>query len=165
LADRIAKHIAVCDQISSKPRQAFDVAAARIAGTEAEEMVKAGKFTLEPAKPILKKTELTKMMEASRASAAAKPAKEAVTKAKLGEKGKATAKGASGEAYQVMFDDRGPRGPMTGKPHKSLPTQVVRGQTGKPQDLRCGLLSHLMLSFPSLSGTSPLRTIGRIRME
>ena len=110
----------------------------RVAGTEAEELVKAGKVTLEPAKVIPKKTDLSKQMEASRANAStAKPAT-AAPKSKMSEKGKATAKGASGEAYQVMFDDRGgPGGRQTGKSSKNLPTQMVRGQTGKPgQDLR-----------------------------
>ena len=136
-ADRIAKHVVVCDQINTKTRTPYDVAGMRVAGTEAEELVKAGKVTLEPAKVIPKKTDLSKQMEAARATAStAKPAT-AAPKSKVSEKGKATAKGASGEAYQVMFDDRGPAGRQTGKPAKNLPTQMVRGQTGKPgQDLR-----------------------------
>lgn len=136
-ADRIAKHVVVCDQINTKTRQPYDVAGMRVAGTEAEELVKAGKMTLEPAKVIPKKTDLSKQMEVARANAStAKPAT-AAAKSKMPEKGKATAKGASGEAYQVMFDDRGPAGRQTGKPAKNLPTQMVRGQTGKPgQDLR-----------------------------
>jgi len=136
-ADRIAKHVVVCDQINTKTRQPYDVAGMRVAGTEAEELVKAGKVTLEPAKVIPKKTDLSKQMEAARANASTTKPATAAPKAKVSEKGKATAKGASGEAYQVMFDDRGPAGRQTGKPAKNLPTQMVRGQTGKPgQDLR-----------------------------
>ena len=136
-ADRIAKHVVVCDQINTKTRQPYDVAGMRVAGTEAEELVKAGKVTLEPAKVIPKKTDLSKQMEAARANASTTKPATAAPKAKASEKGKATAKGASGEAYQVMFDDRGPAGRQTGKPAKNLPTQMVRGQTGKPgQDLR-----------------------------
>ena len=133
-SDRIGKHVEVCGQIAAKPRQVYDVALARIAGTEAHELVKEGKIQLVPAKPIAKKSDMTKMMEASRAAAGtAKPGTAAAPKAKVN-KGAATAKGASGEAYQVMFDDRNQQ--TRNMPNKSLPTQMVRGQTGKPQDLR-----------------------------
>jgi len=132
-ADRVSRHLEVCTALAARPRQPYDVAGMRVAGTGAEELVKTGKITLEPAKPIAKKTDLTKQMEAARSTA--KPATAAPKAKVMAEKGKATAKGASGEAYQVMFDDRGPAG-KAGKPAKNLPTQVVRGPTGKAQDLR-----------------------------
>ena len=147
----------VCDQISAKPRQVYDVALQRVTGTEAGELLKTGKITLEPAKPLPSKTDLTKQMEASRAAAATAKPKSAKTKAAAAaEKGKVTAKGSSGEAYQVMFDDRGQQTrKMTamGMPNKKLPTQVVRGQTGKPQDLRWAIYLYIYLSiFTTICG-------------
>ena len=62
--DRIQKHIEVCQKTTAKARPVFDVVGNRIGGTEAGEMVAAGKIKLEPAKPIEKKSELMKKYNA-----------------------------------------------------------------------------------------------------
>jgi len=127
-ADRIQKHTLVCDQITSKPRSVYDVVRARISGTEAEDLVNTGRMTLEQARPNVKKSEMTRLMEESKKERENK-SKQAVRKP-IKEKPKATVKGTSGEAYQVMFDDSGKmqKRKQTAMVMSSrmLPTQVVR---------------------------------------
>ena len=60
LEDRIAKHAEVCHKTTAKQRPVYDVVGARVGGTDAGELVAAGKIKLEPAKPMAKKSELMK---------------------------------------------------------------------------------------------------------
>jgi hypothetical protein len=45
VSERLAKHMAAC-QTASKARPIYDVAMARIAGTEAAELVQAGRYKI-----------------------------------------------------------------------------------------------------------------------
>ena len=60
LEDRISKHAEVCHKTTAKQRPVYDVVGARVGGTDAGELVAAGKIKLEPAKPMAKKSELMK---------------------------------------------------------------------------------------------------------
>ena len=129
--DRIQKHIEVCQKTTAKARPVFDVVGNRIGGTEAGEMVAAGKIKLEPAKPIEKKSELMKKYNAD--SNNTETAGGAQTKdRKPNDENK---KGKNGEAYQVVFDDsekmkmRKPTASLAGS---KLPPIVMK----QPQDLR-----------------------------
>merc|ERR1712241_1377020 len=55
--ERIEKHIQICK--NTKERQIYDIAQARVQGTEAGELHKAGKLQLEKPKPMEKKSVLT----------------------------------------------------------------------------------------------------------
>ena len=61
--ERIEVHTKICT--NSKHREVYDVAMARVAGTEAEELVKAGKLQLEKAKPLEKKSALHHKLQQS----------------------------------------------------------------------------------------------------
>ena len=60
LEDRISKHAEVCHKTTAKQRPVYDVVGARVGGTDAGELLAAGKIKLEPAKPMAKKSELMK---------------------------------------------------------------------------------------------------------
>jgi len=134
--DRIQKHIEVCQKTTAKARPVFDVVGNRIGGTEAGEMVAAGKIKLEPAKPIEKKSELMKKYNAD--SNNTETAGGAQTKdRKPNDENK---KGKNGEAYQVVFDDsekmkmRKPTASLAGT---KLPPIVMKQPGNKQQqDLR-----------------------------
>ena len=106
----------------------------RIGGTEAGEMVAAGKIKLEPAKPIEKKSELMKKYNTDTNSS--EPAPVQAKERKPNDENK---KGKNGEAYQVVFDDsekmktRKTTAALAGN---KLPPIVMKQASGKPQDLR-----------------------------
>lgn len=129
-SERIAKHLEVCEKTTAKPRTVYDVAKARVAGTEAEELVAAGRLKLEPAKPMEKKSDLMKKYNVENAKTEEVKPKE--------EKSQKVAQKKNGEAYQVVFDDSDKmrtRKPTAAMAPSKLPATVVRQGTHK-QDLR-----------------------------
>jgi len=131
-SDRISKHLEVCEKTTAKPRPVYDVAKARVTGTEAEELVAAGRLKLDPAKPMEKKSDLMKKYNIDDAK------KEDVKNKQEKEKPQKVAQKRNGEAYQVVFDDNEKmrtRKPTAAMAPSKLPATVVRQGTHK-QDLR-----------------------------
>jgi len=133
-ADRISVHVAVCEKTTAKSRGVYDVAKARVAGTEAEELIAAGRLKLEPAKPMEKKSDLMKKYKIEDAKKEEVKSKEEKEK----EKPQRVAQKKNGEAYQVVFDESEKmrtRKPTAAMVPSKLPATVVRQGTQK-QDLR-----------------------------
>ena len=136
-ADRIQKHLDVCQRTTAKSRPVFDVVGNRIGGTEAGEMVAAGKIKLEPAKPSEKKSELMKKYNTESSGSGPTTAPAQGKERKPNDENK---KGKNGEAYQVVFDDsekmkmRKPTASLAGS---KLPPIVMKQSNSKQgQDLR-----------------------------
>jgi len=136
LQDRISKHAEVCHKATAKQRPVYDIVGARVGGTDAGEMVAAGKIKLEPAKPMEKKSELMKKYntenDAKTDQTDQKPAEKAKNK-----DGMKLAESKNGAAFQVMFD--GSQNPKMQKPSTAfskskLPPIVMKQQ--QSQDLR-----------------------------
>ena len=131
-ADRIQKHLDVCQRTTAKSRPVFDVVGNRIGGTEAGGMVAAGKIKLDPAKPSEKKSELMKKYNTEGTTSSGPAPVQAGKERKPNDENK---KGKNGEAYQVVFDDsekmkmRKPTASLAGS---KLPPIVMK----QPQDLR-----------------------------
>jgi len=131
-SDRISVHLAVCEKTTAKSRGVYDVAKARVAGTEAEELIAAGRLKLEPAKPMEKKSDLMKKYNNEDAK------KEVIKSKEEKEKPQRVAQKKNGEAYQVVFDDSEKmrtRKPTAAMVPSMLPATVVR-QGAPKQDLR-----------------------------
>ena len=135
-ADRIQKHLDVCQRTTAKSRPVFDVVGNRIGGTEAGEMVAAGKIKLDPAKPSEKKSELMKKYNTDGTNTGPATAQGGKDR-KPNDENK---KGKNGEAYQVVFDDsenmkmRKPTASLAGS---KLPPIVMKQSNSKQgQDLR-----------------------------
>jgi len=131
--ERILKHVEVCEKTTAKHRSVYDVVRARVAGTEAEQLLAAGRLKLEPAKPMEKKSDLMKKYNLEEAKSTEDKHKGDKTK----EKPQKVAQKKNGEAYQVVFDDTDKmrtRKPTTAIAPSKLPATVVRN--GAKQDLR-----------------------------
>ena len=99
LEERIETHVKICT--SAKHREVYDIAQRRVVGTEAEELLKAGKLKLDPPKPLEKKSVLqAKMNELNKAVL---PPIKPSAKAKE-RKPSAAAAPSAGMAYSVTFD-------------------------------------------------------------
>jgi len=138
-SDRIAKHLEVCEKTTAKPRPVFDVAKARVAGTEAEELLATGRLKLQPAKPMEKKSELMKKYNNNnKEDAKPEENKTQEEKMKTKENSNKVAQKKNGEAYQVVFDNSDKmrtRKPTAILAPSKLPATVVR-KGGQKQDLR-----------------------------
>ncbi|TRY80374.1 hypothetical protein TCAL_09882 [Tigriopus californicus] len=100
--DRLDTHFKICK--SQKKRKPYNISKHRVAGTEAEDLVRQGRLKLEPPKPNAKKSDLTAKLKLAAAEAAKVPEKQPLPPIPSKTDGGVGAANSNAVSYQVVFE-------------------------------------------------------------